>query len=201
MRKEDLKKNYQNRIKWLLLTAAATLLLSGCASLEQKALDSVKEVTENFTQTISNDQRIPADFVRHVDGDTTVLKINGKEQKVRFLLIDTPETVKPNTKVQPFGMEASKRTKELLSTASEITFEYDEGDKTDRYGRALGYIFVDGTLLQKTLVSEGLARVAYVKEPNTKYLSELEQAQEQAKSESLGIWSIPGYVTGRGFQP
>lgn len=200
MGKEDLKKNYQNRIKWLLLIAAATLLLSGCASLEQKALDSVKEVTENFTQTISNDQRIPADFVRHVDGDTTVLKINGKEQKVRFLLIDTPETVKPNTKVQPFGMEASKRTKELLSTASEITFEYDKGNKTDRYGRALGYIFVDGTLLQKTLVSEGLARVAYVKEPNTKYLPELEKAEVQAKSKHLGIWSIPGYVTDKGFK-
>ncbi|NRE45371.1 thermonuclease, partial [Enterococcus faecalis] len=185
---------------WLLLTAVATFLLSGCASLEQKAQDSVKEVTWNFTQTISNDQRIPADFVRHVDGDTTVLRIDGKERKVRFLLIDTPETVKPNTKVQPFGLEASKRTKELLSTASEITFEYDKGDKTDRYGRSLGYIFVDGTLLQKTLVGEGLARVAYVKEPNTKYLSELEQAQEQAKSESLGIWSIPGYVTDKGFK-
>ncbi|MEN2279567.1 thermonuclease family protein [Enterococcus faecalis] len=186
-------------MKWLLLTAAATLLLSGCASLEQKALDSVKEFTENFNQTLSNNQRIPAEFVRHVDGDTTVLKIDGKEQKVRFLLIDTPETVKPKTKVQPFGFEASNRTKDLLSTASEITFEYDQGDKKDRYGRALGYIFVDGTLLQKTLVSEGLARVAYIKEPNTKYLLELEEAQEKAKNESLGIWSIPGYVTTSGF--
>ena len=129
-----------------------------------------------------------------------MLRLDEKEQKVRFLLVDTPETVKPKIKVQPFGLEASKRTKELLSNASEITFEYDNGDKTDRYGRALGYIFVDGTLLQKTLVSEGLARVAYVKEPNTKYLSELEQAQEQAKNESLGIWSIPDYVTDKGFK-
>ena len=185
--------------KWLLLTAVATFLLSGCA--EQKAQDISNNVTGNFTQTISNDQRISAEFVRHVDGDTTVLKIDGKEQKVRFLLIDTPETVKPNTKVQPFGLEASKRTKDLLSTASEITFEYDKGDKTDRYGRSLGYIFVDGTLLQKTLVGEGLARVAYVKEPNTKYLEELKKAQEQAKSQLIGIWSIPGYVTERGFQP
>ncbi|EGO8848083.1 thermonuclease family protein [Enterococcus faecalis] len=189
--------------KWLLLTAA-TLLLSGCASLEQKAQDFVQDlsqdVNEGFFKTISNNQRIPADFVRHVDGDTTVLRIDGKEQKVRFLLVDTPETVKPKTKVQPFGLEASKRTKELLSTASEITFEYDSGDKTDRYGRVLGYIFVDGTLLQKTLVSEGLARVAYVKEPNTKYLLELEEAQEKAKNESLGIWSIPGYVTERGYK-
>ncbi|EEU70511.1 TPA: thermonuclease family protein [Enterococcus faecalis] len=189
--------------KWLLL-AVATFLLSGCTNVEQKAQDFVQEleqdVYEGFFQTISNDQRIPADFVRHVDGDTTVLKIEGKEQKVRFLLIDTPETVKPNTKVQPFGLEASKRTKELLSTAAEITFEYDQGDKKDRYGRALGYIFVDGTLLQKTLVREGLARVAYVKEPNTKYLLELEEAQEKAKNESLGIWSIPGYVTERGYK-
>ena len=189
--------------KWLLL-AVATFLLSGCTNVEQKAQDFVQEleqdVYEGFFQTISNDQRIPADFVRHVDGDTTVLKIDGKEQKVRFLLIDTPETVKPKTKVQPFGLEASKRTKELLSTAAEITFEYDQGDKKDRYGRALGYIFVDGTLLQKTLVREGLARVAYVKEPNTKYLLELEEAQEKVKNESLGIWSIPGYVTERGYK-
>lgn len=189
--------------KWLLL-AVATLLLSGCASLEQKAQDFVQDlsqdVNEGFFKTISNNQRIPADFVRHVDGDTTVLRIDRKEQKVRFLLVDTPETVKPKTKVQPFGLEASKRTKELLSTASEITFEYDSGDKTDRYGRVLGYIFVDGTLLQKTLVIEGLARVAYVKEPNTKYLLELEEAQEKAKNESLGIWSIPGYVTERGYK-
>ena len=189
--------------KWLLL-AGATFLLSGCTNVEQKAQDFVQEleqdVYEGFFQTISNDQRIPADFVRHVDGGTTVLKIEGKEQKVRFLLIDTPETVKPNTKVQPFGLEASKRTKELLSTAAEITFEYDQGDKKDRYGRALGYIFVDGTLLQKTLVREGLARVAYVKEPNTKYLLELEEAQEKVKNESLGIWSIPGYVTERGYK-
>lgn len=192
-----------NRIKWLLLTAAATLFLSGCANLEQKAQgfvqDLEQDVYEGFFQTTSNDQRIPADFVRHVDGDTTVLKIEGKEQKVRFLLIDTPETGKPNTKVQPFGLEASKRTKELLSTASEISFEYDQGDKKDHYGRALGYIFVDGTLLQKTLVSEGLARVAYIKEPSTKYLLELEKAQEKAKNELLGIWSIPGYVTDKGF--
>lgn len=189
--------------KWLLL-AVATLLLSGCASLEQKAQDFVQDlsqdVNEGFFKTISNNQRIPADFVRHVDGETTVLRIDGKEQKVRFLLVDTPETVNPKTKVQTFGLEASKRTKEILSTTSEITFEYDSGDKTDRYGRVLGYIFVDGTLLQKTLVSEGLARVAYVKEPNTKYLLELEEAQEKAKNESLGIWSIPGYVTERGYK-
>ena len=137
------------------------MLLSGCASLEQKAQDISNDVTVNFTQTISNDKRIPAEFFRHVDGDTTVLRIEGKEQKVRFLLVDTTETVKPKTKVQPFGLEASTH-KRTFVCCFRITFEYDSGDKTDRYGRVLGYIFVDGTLLQKTLVSESLASVAYV---------------------------------------
>ncbi|EFM82930.1 thermonuclease family protein [Enterococcus faecalis] len=186
--------------KWLLVTVAAALLLSGCSSVEQSIQDTIDTSVESLNKTKAENQPVAAEFIRHVDGDTTVLRIDGKEQKVRFLLVDTPETVKPKTKVQPFGLEASKRTKELLSTASEITFEYDSGDKIDRYGRVLGYIFVDGTLLQKTLVSEGLARVAYVKEPNTKYLLELEEAQEKAKNESLGIWSIPGYVTERGYK-
>ena len=184
--------------KWLLVTAVATLLLSGCSSIEQSIHDTIDASVETLNKTKAENQPLPAEFVRHVDGDTTVLKIDGKEQKVRFLLVDTPETVKQKTKVQPYGLKASKRTKELLSTASEITFEYDKGDKTDRYGRALGYIFVDGTLLQEILVREGLARVAYVKEPNTKYLTELDQAQEQAKKELLGIWSISGYVTSKG---
>ncbi|WPH48388.1 thermonuclease family protein (plasmid) [Enterococcus faecalis] len=186
-------------IKWLLLTAVAILFLSGCERLEQRAQDVTEGVAEDVQQVLSN-ERIPAEFVRHVDGDTTVLRFKGKERKVRLLLIDTPETVKPNTKVQPYGLDASNKTKELLTSASEISFQYDEGDRKDRYGRTLGYVFVDGVLLQETLVREGLARVAYIKEPNTMYLAELKQAQEQAKKQSLGIWSIPGYVTERGFQ-
>ena len=99
------------------------------------------------------------------------------------------------------GWQLITHTKELLSTAAEITFEYDKGDKTDRYGRALGYIFVDGTLLQKTLVSEGLARVAYVKEPNTKYLEELEKAQEQAKKSVDRNLEHSRICDRKGFQP
>lgn len=106
------------------------------------------------------------------------------------LLVDIPETVKPNAKVQQYGLEASERTKELWSTASEITFEYDDVDRTDRYDRTLGYIFVKGTLIQEMLARDGLARVAYVREPNIKYLPQLEKAQEQAQSQLFGIWSI-----------
>ncbi len=60
------------------------MLLSGCASLEQKAQDISNDGTGNFTQTISNDNRIPAEFVRHVDGDTTVLRIDEKNKRFAF---------------------------------------------------------------------------------------------------------------------
>lgn len=134
-----------NRKKWSLAILAAILLLTGCANSQpvlKEKIDSFS--TDTKEQVIAQKDRYSATFIRYVDGDTSVLAINGKEQKVRFLLIDTPETVKANTPVQSFGPEASARTKELLTQAQVIEFRYDQGDKVDRYGRTLDYIFVDG---------------------------------------------------------
>ncbi|SUM72075.1 thermonuclease [Staphylococcus saccharolyticus] len=52
---------------------------------------------------------------RVVDGDTFVAQRNNKDIKVRLIGIDTPETVKPNTPVQPYGKEASNYTKKHLT--------------------------------------------------------------------------------------
>lgn len=137
-------------------------------------------------------------YVRSTDGDTAVMSINGKDEKVRFLLIDTPETVKENTPVQPFGKEASERTKALLTRAKTVTLEHEPGETKDEYDRVLAYVFVDGKMLQETLVEEGLARVAFF-EKDEKYYHQLVKAQEKAKSQKIGIWSKEGYVTNRGF--
>src|SRR5690625_7942314 len=48
-----------------------------------------------------------ATFVRVVDGDTLIANIDGKEEYVRLILVDTPETKHPKQPVQPFGPEAS----------------------------------------------------------------------------------------------
>ncbi|MBS4749508.1 thermonuclease [Granulicatella sp. zg-ZJ] len=136
---------------------------------------------------------------RVVDGDTVIFNIDGKETKVRVLLVDTPESVKPDTPIYPFGKEASERTKELLKKAKIISLEYEEtGKKEDKYDRALAYVFVDGKLLEEILVEEGLARVAFYK-GQEKYLSLLKTKQEAAKKKKIGIWSIEGYVTERGY--
>ena len=61
-----------------------------------------------------------------------------KGKKVRLIGIDTPETVKPNTPVQPYGKEASNYSKQHLN-GKDVYLEYDK-EKEDRYGRTLAYV-------------------------------------------------------------
>ena len=153
-----------------------------------------EKTTQNDTQEKSykpgTTDRIPVELAGTVDGDTAKFIYNGSQQSFRFLLIDTPETKHPRLGKQPFGQEASDRTKELLTNANKIEVEFDVGGQTDKYQRYLAYIYVDGKMLNEILVREGLAKVAYVYPPNTRYLDQLESAQEKAKEEKLGIWSL-----------
>src|SRR5262249_9114156 len=71
--------------------------------------------------------------VRVIDGDTIVVKIEGKDTRVRLIGVDTPETVHPNKPVEYYGKEASAFTKKLLE-GQRVTLEYDR-QKTDRYKR------------------------------------------------------------------
>lgn len=124
-----------------------------------------------------------------VDGDTAKFLINGKIYSTRFLAIDTPETVKPNTPVQPYGKAASNYTCKSLKNAKKIILEYDKNStKEDKYGRRLAWIFVDDQLLQKKLISKGYAKVAYLY-GNYRYTDLLKNAEKNAKLNSVGIWS------------
>ena len=188
----------------LLFLAAALLLLSGC-SVQSLIDDATKEIKSNVSEVTQNyvgdefprNELLPVQLENHIDGDTSKFRINDQVIKVRYLLIDTPETVKPNTPVQPFGKEASDRTKELLESAESIEIMFDQGDIKENAAdhkpgwepRYLAYVFVDGQLVQDILVREGLAKIAYVYEPNTTYLGQLQQSEACAKSELVGIWS------------
>ena len=126
---------------------------------------------------------------RCVDGDTARFNINGKVYSTRFLAIDTPETVKPNTKVQPWGKEASNYTCSQLKKASKIVLEYDSNStKEDKYGRRLAWVFVDDKLLEDELVSKGYAKVAYLY-GNYKYTDLIKKKEQIAKNQKIGIWS------------
>lgn len=194
----------------LILIAICLLTLTGCQEIsdyssDENSTEDATSTTENNSSTdseVSNEPKgntFTAKIVRVVDGDTVKIKMtNGTEETVRLLLIDTPETVHPSKPVQPFGPEASKFTKELMPAGSEVEVETGIGER-DKYGRLLAYFYVDGKMVNKLLLEKGLARVAYVYAPNTKYLEELESVQKQAQKEEIGIWSIENYATSKGF--
>ena len=128
-----------------------------------------------------------------VDGDTAYFDLgSGKSIKARLLLIDTPELHHPRLGQQPYGLEAKQRLQQLLREAHKIEVEYDIGTHKDKYQRDLIYVWVDGQLVQEILVRDGLAQVAYVYPPNTRYLNYLEASQKEAKEAKIGLWSLYG---------
>ena len=145
----------------------------------------------NIINTInnSNTTKIEVKYSKSVDGDTAKFELDGKEITVRFLGIDTPETVHPTKGEEPYGKEASNYTKQKLENADKIEIEYDDNaSETDKYERALVWVWVDDTLLQEELISNGLART-YMLQDNYKYAWMLQENEEKAKEEKVGIWS------------
>ncbi len=128
-------------------------------------------------------------FVKCVDGDTAVFSIDNKETKVRFLAIDTPETVHPTKEVEAYGKDASTYTCNKITNAKKIELEYDDkSTKLDKYVRTLAWVWVDNSLLQKELISIGYAKVKYVYGKYS-YLEELYEVENEAKDKKLGLWA------------
>lgn len=140
-------------------------------------------------------QKISVTVSKFVDGDTTYFMLGSQMIKVRYLLIDTPET-RYN---QPYAAQSKDRVKQILSQAQSIEVAYDIGQKQDHYGRELMYVFADGKLVQEILAAEGLAMVRYVTPPNTQYLDQVQAAENQAKTAQRNIWSVAGYADGQGY--
>jgi micrococcal nuclease len=134
-------------------------------------------------------QTTVADVVRVVDGDTIVVAYAGQEYKVRYIGMDTPETVDPASPVQWMGAEASAANLALVDGKS-VVLEKDVSE-TDRYGRLLRYVWLtDGitwTLVNAELVTEGFASVATFP-PDVKYAGVYLAAEQGAQASGVGLW-------------
>ena len=122
------------------------------------------------------------------DGDTFRATLNKQDIKIRMLAIDTPEIAKEGKPAEYYANEAAEYTCNRLKKAKKITLSYDpKSDKTDKYGRYLAWIYVDGKLLQEELVAKGYAKVAYLYD-DYKYADILKEKQELASAKNIGIW-------------
>ncbi|MGN7457479.1 thermonuclease family protein [Paenibacillus pasadenensis] len=132
--------------------------------------------------------RLEGKVIKVADGDTFTVQIGAKKEKVRLLLVDSPESVDPDIPdPEPFSLEASEFTKKKL-LGKNVQLELGEVQR-DKYDRLLAYCYLNGEMFNKQLLSAGLAEVAYIIPPNTKYLDELEEAEDKAKKQRLGIWA------------
>lgn len=130
----------------------------------------------------------PYKVKRVVDGDTFIIKVDGKNTRVRMIGIDTPESVAKEERRNTIeGIEASDFTKNLLND-KQVYLEYDSA-KYDKYDRILAYVYLEDkeTMVNELILSEGMGRVITV-EPNVKYIDRFLEIQRHAREKAKGFW-------------
>ncbi|HET7471908.1 MAG TPA: thermonuclease family protein, partial [Candidatus Limnocylindrales bacterium] len=137
-----------------------------------------------------------AKVVRIVDGDTIVVALGGKNVKVRYIGMDTPEVVDPNSPIEPLGPQAAAANKKLV--AGKTVFLEKDVSETDRYGRLLRYVWLQNgsswTLVNLELVRLGLAQ-ALSYPPDVKYDDVLAAAEGTARTSLVGLWGPAASAT------
>lgn len=131
-----------------------------------------------------------ATVLRVIDGDTISVRLrNRTTATVRLVGVDTPETKKPGTPVQCYGLEATKATMRLVAGKT-VTLAIDPaaGDK-DRYGRLLRHVFIKKTSLALQLIKDGFGTAYAYKNQRYSYRAAHEQAEDQAQASRKGLWS------------
>lgn len=126
---------------------------------------------------------------RVTDGDTLHIDMNGVDETVRLLGINTPETVDPRRPVECFGKESSERLKEIAK-GEIVRLEYDQSQSyRDAYNRLLAYVYLeDEQMINRKMIAEGYA-YEYTYMTPYKYQKEFRELQQFARSSGKGLWS------------
>jgi micrococcal nuclease len=124
--------------------------------------------------------------IRAVDGDTILAAVGGKREYVRYIGVDTPETVKPGTPVQCFGPQAHRFNQRLVEGRS-VRLRFD-AERRDRYGRLLAYVYRGRRLVNEELVRGGYGRTLTIA-PNDRFARRFARLEARAGRRGRGLWS------------
>jgi micrococcal nuclease len=122
---------------------------------------------------------------RVVDGDTVEVQLDGREEDVRYIGVDTPETVKPDTPVQCFGPQASAFNHGLVEHRR-VRLVFGE-ERRDAYGRMLAYVYLGERFVNAELVRRGLARTLTIP-PNDRFANRFKRLEIAAARAGRGLW-------------
>jgi micrococcal nuclease len=140
---------------------------------------------EGLSPPVAEPPSAQAYVVRAVDGDTIEARIGGELEDVRYIGVDTPETVKPGTPVQCFGHRASDFDQRLVEGRRvRLVFGVE---RRDVYGRLLAYVYLDRRFVNAELVRRGLARTLAIA-PNTLHEALFRRLELRAARTGRGLW-------------
>jgi len=126
--------------------------------------------------------------VRVVDGDTILIRYNGKYEKVRLRCVNTPKSLPSEEKQIDIIAEVAFRYTQKKLTGKYVDLEFESWTR-GRHGVLYAYVFVDGKNINLELVRQGLSRY-YIKYGQSKtYDNEFKIAEKLARKEKLNIWS------------
>jgi micrococcal nuclease len=129
--------------------------------------------------------------VEVVDGDTVVLSLAGRTERVRLLGIDTPETVHPTKPIECHGPEASALLARLLPIGAAVGVARDRQAR-DPFDRLLLYLLdAEGRIVNEELIRRGAGTVLVI-EPNGVLADRLRRAESAARAEGAGLWGACG---------
>jgi endonuclease YncB( thermonuclease family) len=176
---------------WLLLAA---VLLAGCDGYlggdgdgGAAPADLATSEAERASWPDPPRDAVSAQVQRVSDGDTFVATVRGRQERIRVIGVDTPESVAPNRPDEPFGEESSAFAKRHLS--GETVRLAGDAEPRDRYGRLLAYVWlVDGTFWNALLVAEGYAQQLTIP-PNVTYAGLFRRLVREARSDRRGLWA------------
>jgi micrococcal nuclease len=123
---------------------------------------------------------------RVVDGDTIHVTLDGRDERIRLIGIDTPEIAHDGRPAECFGDRAAADTRRRLQGRS-VRLAFDVRLR-DRFDRVLAYVYDDGGLVNLALVHDGFAVVLTVP-PDTRMADDFERAENEARTAGRGLWS------------
>ena len=116
--------------------------------------------TENITPYIYRIKSV----TKIVDGDTIDADIDlgfdiSLTKRIRLAGIDTPESRTKNLKEKALGLESKEWMKKTLAGAKDILIKTELPDSTEKYGRIIGHLFINGqeTSLNNQMITSGYA--------------------------------------------
>ena len=158
-------------------------------AVEKEAIVTAPEEIEKESEEEESEERIAFIVSEVVDGDTIKITYDQKEETLRLIGIDTPESQHPNKKVECFAIESSEKLSELIF-GKEVYVEFDKTqDKRDKYARALMYVWraEDNLFINQYMVEQGFAH-EYTYQTPYKFQSDFKAAEIKAKTNEFGLW-------------